>query len=139
MKKVLFASVLALATFGLLSVDSATIAGEFAGGSIEQESVAVDVGRIRRVLHLTPEQARLWPPVEAALRDIARRQTQGAPAGFMHRVSQRVVSIALDGAAIRRLAIAARPLVAVLRDDQKQSALALAQEMGLAPVLATLN
>jgi hypothetical protein len=139
MMKMLFASVLALATIGLLSVDSATMASEFAGGSVEQEFVAVDFGRIRRVLHLTPEQERLWPPVEAALRDIARRQTQGEPAGFMHRVSHRVVSIALDGAAIRRLAVAARPLIAVLRDDQKQSALALAQEMGLAPVLAALN
>ncbi len=139
MKRLIFASALALAlaAAGLLSVNSAGFARELAG-AFEQEAAAVDVARVKRVLHLTPEQERLWPPVEAALRDISRRQTQ-AERGVVHRISQRVVSIVLDGAAVHRLAVAARPLIAVLRDDQKQSALALAQEMGLAPVLAVLN
>ena len=138
MKKVIFASALALAAAGLLSVNSAGFARELAG-AFEQEAAAVDVARVKRVLHLTPEQERLWPPVEVALRDIARRQTHAEPGGVVHRISQRVVSIVLDGAAVHRLAVAARPLIAVLRDDQKQNALALAQEMGLTPVLAALN
>jgi len=140
MKQVIFASVLALAAAVTLSVHSSVLASEFAGASaLEQEAAAVDIARVKRVLHLTHEQEHYWPPVEAALRDIARRQAQAEPAGFMHRISHRVVSIVLDSAAIRRLAVAARPLIAVLHDDQKQDALALAQEMGLAPVLAALN
>ncbi len=138
MKRLIFASALALAAAGLLSVNSAGFARELAG-ACEHEATAVDVARVKRVLHLTPEQERLWLPVEVALRDIARRQTHAEPGGVVHRISQRVVSIVLDGAAVHRLAVAARPLIAMLRDDQKQSALALAQEMGLGPVLAALN
>lgn len=134
----IFAGVLALAASGLLSVNGAAFARELAG-AFEHEAAAVDIARVKRVLHLTPEQEPLWPPVEAALRDIARRQTQAEPAGFVRRVSHQVVAIVLDSAAVRRLAVAARPLIAVLRDDQKQNALALAQEMGLGPVLAALN
>jgi hypothetical protein len=139
MKKVLFAGVLALATTGLFSINSTALARELSGASLDQEAAAVDIARVKRVLHLTPDQERLWPPVETALRDISRRQTQAEPGGVVQRISHRVVSIVLDGAAVRRLAVAARPLIAVLRDDQKQDALALAQEMGLAPVLAALN
>jgi hypothetical protein len=58
---------------------------------------------------------------------------------MVHHIGQRVVTIVLDSAAIRRLAIAARPLIAVLRQDQKQAALAMAEEMGLGPVLAALD
>lgn len=139
MRKVLFAGALALAGLGLLSVHSAAVARDFGTASLEQEAAAVDIARIKHVLQLTPEQERLWPPVEAALRGIARRQAQAEPGGLVHRISHRVVSIVLNGSAIRRLAVAARPLIAVLHDDQKQNAVSLAQEMGLGPVLAALN
>ena len=100
---------------------------------------SIDIARVKRVLQLTPDQERYWPPVEAALRDIARRQEQAEPAGLVRRISHRVVSIALDSAAVARVARVARPLIERLRDDQKQGALALAQEMGFGPVLAALN
>jgi hypothetical protein len=57
----------------------------------------------------------------------------------VRRVSRRVVSVVLDGAAIHRLAVAARPLIAVLSDEQKEAASGLAQEMGLGPVVAALR
>jgi hypothetical protein len=139
MKNFVLAGALALATIGLLSGNSAAFARELIGVSSGHEAAAVDIARVKRALHLTPEQQAYWPPVEAALRDIARRQAQAEPAGLVRRISNRVVSIVLDSAAIRRLAVAARPLIAVLRDDQKQDAVALAQEMGLGPVLAALN
>jgi hypothetical protein len=139
MRKMIFAGALALAAVGLLSVDTAAVARDFGSPSLEQDAASVDIGRVKRALHLTPEQARYWPPVEAALRGIARRQAQGPQGGLVHRISHRVVSIVLNGSAVRRLAVAARPLIATLRDDQKQSAVALAQEMGLGPVLAALN
>ncbi len=138
MKQILLAGVLALAALGILSAPSESSANELAGVST-QLTAAVDIARVKRVLQLTPQQEAYWPPVEAALRDIARRQAQAEPAGLVRRISHRVVSVVLNGAAVTRLASAARPLIAVLRDDQKQGAMVLAQEMGLGPVLAALN
>jgi hypothetical protein len=139
MRKILFAGALALAAVGLLSVNSAAVARDFGAASLEQGAAAVDIARVKHALHLTAEQERYWPPVESALRGIARRQAHAEAGGLVHRISHRVVSIVLNGTAVRRLAVAARPLIAALRDDQKQSAVALAQEMGLGPVLAALN
>lgn len=139
MRQVIFAGVLALATSGMLCITSSTYAEEFNVVVASRETAAIDIARIKRVLQLTPEQERYWPPIEAALRDLARHDVQAEPAGLVHRISHRVVSIALDSAAVGRLARVARPLIERLRDDQKQSAVALAQEMGLGPVLAALN
>jgi hypothetical protein len=141
MKKTIFAGVLALAALGMLPETSTTFAAELESiaAARSQEAAAVDIARVKRVLMLTPEQEVYWPPVEAALRALARRQAAAEPTGLVRRISHRVVSIVLDGAAIRRLAAAARPLIATLRDDQKQMALGLAQEMGLGPVLAALD
>jgi hypothetical protein len=137
MKHLLLAGVLALAALGLLSATSELSANELAGST--QLTAEVDIARVKRVLQLTPQQEPYWPPVEAALRNIARRQAQAESDGLVQRISHRVVSVVLDGAAVSRLARAARPLIAVLRDDQKQGAMVLAQEMGLGPVLAALN
>jgi hypothetical protein len=137
MKKTICAGVFALATIGLLSSISAPHADEFAVGYTEhsQMSASIDVVRIKSVLRLTPGQEAYWPPVETALRGIARQQARSEPDGFMRRISRRVISVVLNSAAIERLAIAARPLLAVLNDDQKRAASGLAQEMGLGPVV----
>jgi hypothetical protein len=141
MRKIIFAGVLALAAIVTLSGISAALAEDGAGITAVQprQSATVDIARVKRVLKLTPEQEAYWPPVQAALRALARRQVAAEPTGLVRRISQRVVSIVLDGAAIRRLAVAARPLIATLHDDQKQAALAMAREMGLGPVLAALD
>ena len=140
MKHWIFAGALALAALGLLSATSGTYASEANGYATQgQDMASVDIARVKRVLHLTAEQEAYWPPVEAALRAIAHRQAQAEPAGLVRRISHRVVSIALDSAAVARVARAARPLIERLRDDQKQGALSLAHEMGLGPVLAALN
>jgi hypothetical protein len=139
MKTWIFAGALALAALGLLSFATPTYADEFSGLSAGQDMASIDIARVKRVLQLTPDQERYWPPVEAALRDIARRQVGAEPAGLVRRISHRVVSIALDSAAVARVVRVARPLIERLRDDQKQGALVLAQEMGLGPVLAALN
>ena len=142
MKKILCAGVFALAAIGLLSNISAARAGEMGTGYAEQGSMSasIDVGRIRSVLRLTPEQERYWRPVEVALRDLARHQERTESDGFVHRISRQVVSIVLNSAAVERLVVAARPLIANLNDEQKQAAGQLAQEMGLgAVVMAALN
>ena len=59
--------------------------------------------------------------------------------GLVHRVSHRVVSVVLNSAAIHRLAVAARPLIAMLDPEQMRAAHGLAQEMGLGPVVAALR
>jgi hypothetical protein len=139
MKKVFCAGVLALAALGLLSNMPAAQAGEGTVAAAQgQPAAAVNIARIKRVLKLTPAQLAYWPPVESALRRVAREQ-QASSGGLIHRISHRVVSIVLTGAAIRRLAAAARPLIARLDDGQKLAAAQLAEEMGLGSVVAALN
>jgi hypothetical protein len=135
MKKIIFASAFALAALGPLSDIPAASASEYANFEQAQMPAAIDIARVKNVLKLTREQELYWPPVEAALRDIARRQASSEPAGFVRRISHRVVSIVLNSVAVERLAVAARPLLAVLDNAQKQAASGLAREMGLGPVV----
>jgi hypothetical protein len=138
MKTTVYASVVALALAGLLPTMPAAFGNEFADVPAQQSQTAtpINIGRIRGVLHLTAQQEPLWAPVEAALRDIVRQQqAHSEQAGFIRRVSNRVVSIMLTSAAVERLARAARPLIAALDDEQKRAAGGLAQEMGLGPVV----
>ncbi len=142
MKMTLYAGAFALATIGLLPIMPAASANElrYAPAEQSQMTASIDVGRIRSVLRLTPQQEPLWAPVEAALHKIVRQQqAHSEPAGFIRRIGNRVVQVVLTSAAVERLAIAARPLIAVLDDDQKRTASGLAQEMGLGPVVAALN
>jgi len=137
MKMILCVGVFALAIIGLLPNIGTTYASESASIASDQSKApaSINIGRIRSVLKLTSDQEHYWPPVEAALRDIARQQTGAEAAGLVRRLSRRVVSIMLNGAAVERLARAARPLIASLNDDQKRAAGGLAQEMGLGPVV----
>jgi hypothetical protein len=137
MKKTLCAGMIALAALGVLPAMPAANAGEYTTPQLSQ--VSIDIGRIHSALQLTAEQEAYWPPVEMALRDLARQQSADENAGFVRRLKHRVVSIVLNSAAIERLVVAARPLIARLSDDQKRAAGGMAQQMGLGPVLAALN
>ncbi len=140
MKKMLCAGAFALATAALLSNVPAAGAAEAGTSQMQASTASINIGRIRSVLKLTPDQERYWRPVESALRELARRQERSEQGGFVRRVGQRVVSIVLNSAAVERLAAAARPLIARLNNEQKQAAGQLAQEMGLgAVVMAALN
>jgi len=140
MRKTLCAGVVALAAMAVLSFMPASQAREF-NSSTEygQASASIDIARIKSALQLTPAQERYWAPVEAALRELGQRQTQAENEGLVRRISHRVVSIALNSAAIHKLVVAARPLVSVLNEQQIQTAHGLAQEMGLGPVVAALR
>lgn len=142
MNKILCAGAVALAMTGLFSTVSATHAADFSANSEQGQAPAasINIARIKSMLKLTPAQERYWAPVEAALRDLERHQASSAePSGLVRRVSHRVVAVALNSAAIRRLVVAARPLVGVLDPEQMQTAHGLAQEMGLGPVVAALK
>lgn len=144
MKKVLCAGAVALAALSLLSATPAAWAGQETVAAAQnavqdQPTAAINIARIKSALKLKPEQRRYWPPVESALRRVAREQ-RASSGGLIRRISHRVVSVVLTGAAIKRLAVAARPLIARLDDDQKFAAAQLADEMGLGPVVvAALN
>ena len=135
MKKILCAGVFALAMTGLLPIIPQAHAMEVAGAH-----ASINIARIKSVLKLTPAQEHHWAPVEAALRDLARKQqTQTESTSLVRRISNRVVTVVLNSSAIQRLAVAARPLVASLDHDQMRAAQGLAQEMGLGPVVAALR
>ena len=138
MRKTLCAGAIALAMAGFLP-GMPVQATEFSGAE-QGLQASINIERVKSALKLTPEQMHHWAPVEAALRDLARHQVQhNETEGFVKRVSHRVVSVMLTTRAIERLAVAARPLVRALSEEQKQIALGLAQEMGLGPVMAQLN
>ena len=140
MKMTVCASAIALAMSGLLSNVAPAHAREITeNAEPAQMSAAINIARIKSALRLTPAQEPYWAPVEAALRDLGRHQTPGEGEGLVRRISHRVVSIALNSATIQRLAIAARPLIAVLDAEQMRAAHGLAQEMGLGPVVAALR
>ena len=139
MKKFLCAGAIAFAV--MIGLSPVTRADEFSTGSLEQRSApTINITRIKSVLGLTPKQEAHWGPVEAALRNLYRRQARSEEAhteegGMMSRYSHRAVSYVMTSAAIQRLAVAARPLLAVLSEDQKRAAGSLAQEMGLGEVV----
>ncbi|HZD92465.1 MAG TPA: hypothetical protein VE224_20410 [Pseudolabrys sp.] len=139
MRKTLCAGVLALAALAPLATAPAAQAVEGSIAAQGEPAAAVNIARIKHVLNLRPDQRAYWPPVEAALRRVAQEQAEGVSGGLIHRISHRVVSIVLTGAAIQRLASAARPLIARLDDGQKMAAMQLADEMGLGAVVAALN
>jgi hypothetical protein len=129
-----------LAVSMLVSSVSPGAAVEIGGIETSKLATSVNIDRIKSVLNLTPEQRRYWPAVEGALRELgARRSAHAENSGFVHRVSSKMVSVVLDGAAVARLASAARPLIMALDSEQRHAAMSLAHEMGLGPVVAALN
>lgn len=138
MTRTIFAAALALAAFGFAPTFTSTASAYDAATAAKPR---IDISRIKSVLRLTPEQQAYWPPVEAALRMLARRPVTEQPAqaeGLFQRVSNRVYAYALDAATLARVGAAVRPLVKVLDDRQKNDAVALCHEMGLGQVLAAL-
>lgn len=82
---------------------------------------------LRTVLELTPEQEKLWPPVEASIRKIAadsmargkKRAETAPPADFLDALDRIADSEATRAADLQGFVIAARPLVATLSESQK--------------------
>ena len=141
MKMTVRAGAFALAAIAFLLNVSLVQAGEYSAMSAEQgqPSASINIARIKSVLKLTAAQEPYWAPVETALRDLARQQARTESDGLVRRISHRVVSVVLSSAAVQRLAVAARPLLAKLDEDQMRAAHGLAAEMGLGPVVAALR
>jgi hypothetical protein len=139
MRMTVCAGVIALAALSLLSIVPSARAADMMDGAASAHTASIDVARIKSALHLTAAQEPYWAPVEAALRELARRQERDANDGLVRRVSKRVVQVALNSATVHRLAAAARPLVKTFDEQQMRTAHGLAQEMGFGPVVAALK
>jgi hypothetical protein len=89
------------------------------------------IASIKTRLHLTPDQERMWPAVEAALRNIAYERARdarrrGAPVGVSD-----VASLDPNAEAVQDLKSAAIPLIMSFNDEQKNEVRSLAHVMGL--------
>ena len=99
------------------------------------------IAAIKVELRLTPEQEKLWPPVETAARDLAkqridriaarreaRRDRRGPPSPdeMFDRFKRRADNMAAAAAGMQRLTEAAEPLYRSLDDGQKRRLVMLA-------------
>jgi hypothetical protein len=86
------------------------------------------IASIKTRLHLTPDQERMWPAVEAALRNMAYKRTQQAAA---RGTTRNVQAAAVDPEAVEGLKSAAVPLIMSFSSEQKEEVRSLAHVMGL--------
>ena len=94
------------------------------------------IAAVQAGLKLTPDQEKLWPPVEAAVRDFAKLRIDRAnarmnaekdgssdaqkPEDPVARLRERADKMAATAAALKRIADAADPLYKTLDDGQKR-------------------
>jgi hypothetical protein len=93
------------------------------------------IAAVKAGLKLNPDQEKLWPPVEAAVRDLAKlridranarmntqRDSQDAqkPDDPVARLRERADTMATTAAAMKKIADAADPLYKTLDDGQKR-------------------
>ena len=89
------------------------------------------IGIVKAALQLTPEQEKLWPPVEEAIRAraetryqriaaIAQRRSQQGEVDPIALLRDRSDALAAKAAALKKLADAWAPLHQSLNPDQKQ-------------------
>jgi hypothetical protein len=93
------------------------------------------IAAIHAGLKLTPEQEKNWPAVESALRELAKQRSEwfaarasaNRPTDPLERLSLRAKTMQERGAALEKLATAAKPLYQSLDDSQKQRLTVLAR------------
>jgi len=85
------------------------------------------IAAVKAGLKLTPDQEKLWPPVEAAVRDFAKLRADRANARMnakpddpVARLRERADRMAATAAVLKRIADAADPLYKTLDDGQKR-------------------
>lgn len=93
------------------------------------------IAAVHAGLKLTPDQEKLWPPVETAVRDFAKlridranarmkagndQQDQQKPDDPVARLRERADNMAASAAAMKKIADAADPLYTTLDDGQKR-------------------
>jgi hypothetical protein len=94
----------------------------------------VQIAGIKDRLKLSASQESYWPPVETALRAVARKIHAGRQAN----PTAAGVPIDPDSAEVQQLKSAAMPLLFQLREDQKNEVRSLARIIGLDKVAAMI-
>jgi len=91
------------------------------------------IATVKQRLKLTPDQERMWPAVETALRQIAYKKDRNAEHAKTAQVGNAhgTGSIDPDSAEVQRLKTAAFPLVMSFNNEQKQEVRAFARIIGL--------
>ncbi|MGH1571675.1 Spy/CpxP family protein refolding chaperone [Methylobacterium sp. P31] len=115
--------------------------GRWSALSPEDRAAFMDarIAALHAGLKLNPDQEKLWPPVEDAIRNMAKLRQQrreamrdrpkfsdDAPAALRAMAD----AATARGEALRKLADASQPLYASLDQDQKRRAMILARPMG---------
>jgi hypothetical protein len=106
-----------------------------------EDRVAFVDARIAAVhagLKLTPDQEKLWPPIEAAVREFAKLRIDRAQARMnaeeqkdpVTRLRERADNMAVSAAALKKIADAADPLYKTLDDGQKRRLAVLTNRSG---------
>jgi uncharacterized membrane protein YgcG len=138
MKKVLLAGVAALAITGSTVAFAQQYRPWFQSrmhASPEDRAAFADarIAAVHAGLKLTPDQEKLWPPVESAVRDFAKIRIDRANARMtakqddaqkvddpVARLRERADRMAVSAAAMKKIADAADPLYKTLDDGQKR-------------------
>jgi LTXXQ motif family protein len=140
MKKFAIAGIAALAIAGSTAVYAQH--GPWSHGHMrmnaEDRAAFLDsrIAAVHAGLKLTPDQEKLWPPVEAAVRDFAKQRIDRAnarmaaekndsgdtqkPDDAVARLRERADNMAAGAAALKKIADAADPLYKTLDDGQKR-------------------
>jgi hypothetical protein len=102
------------------------------------------IAAVKAGLKLTPDQEKLWPPVEAAVKEFAKLRIDRANARMnawrdddspksvdpVTRLRDRADSMAATSAALKKIADAADPLYKTLDDGQKRRLAVLTHQEG---------
>jgi len=139
MKKVVLAGVAALAIAGSTAVYAQHRPWHHHHVRMNPEDRAAfadaRIAAVRAGLKLTPDQDKLWPPVETAVRDFAKLRIERANARMqvrkdgdaerpkvdpVTRLHQRADNMATTAAALKKIADAADPLYKTLDEGQKR-------------------
>jgi LTXXQ motif family protein len=149
MKKILLAGIAAIAIAGstMVYAQHRQWLQEYARINPEDRAAFVDarIAAVKAGLKLTPDQEKLWPPVEAAVRDFAKLRIDRAnarmnaprddsrdsqrPGDPVARLRERADAMAASAAAMRRIADVADPLYKTLDEGQRRR-LAILTHMG---------
>jgi len=87
------------------------------------------IANIKKRLSLTPDQERMWPSVEAALRNLS--YAKNSPQRGAHDAAQAVASIDPAGADVQNLKSAAMPLIMSFSGDQMRELQSISRVAGL--------
>lgn len=106
--------------------------------AIAQEATVVteaQISRLHAALHLTPAQEHHWYAIASTLRRLGRVQQRyqvaSADAGYIERARARVAGYTLTAMTMQRLRTVAKPLIAVLSEDQKNAGRNALASMGV--------